>query len=147
MWNLCDNMHGIIYRHIGRTGLGWIDRQKSPVFRRGKSGNPTTRVLNVMVNLSGDFMVWRLDLVTSWLAPTSPTTGPHGRAWPHYRLTRPGFFRPGRYLGQTFTHSPGSQWLSLAIAVCGSKSTNRFSTGRCLSLLRASKNFAKVIHR
>jgi len=34
-------MHGIIYRHIGRTGLGWIDGQKSPVFRRGKSGNPT----------------------------------------------------------------------------------------------------------
>jgi len=33
-------MHGIIYRHIGRTGLGWIDGQKSPVFRRGKSGNP-----------------------------------------------------------------------------------------------------------
>ena len=36
------NMHGIIYRHIGRTGLGWIDGQKYPVFRRGKSGNPTT---------------------------------------------------------------------------------------------------------
>ena len=37
-------MHGIIglYRHIGRTGLGWIDEQKSPVFRRGKSGNPTS---------------------------------------------------------------------------------------------------------
>ena len=34
-------MHGIIYRHIGRTGLGWIDGQKSPVFRRGKSGNPS----------------------------------------------------------------------------------------------------------
>ena len=33
-------MHGIIYRHIGRTGLRWIDGQKSPVFRRGKSGNP-----------------------------------------------------------------------------------------------------------
>ena len=33
-------MHGIIYRHIGRTGLGWIDGQKSPVFRRGKPGNP-----------------------------------------------------------------------------------------------------------
>ena len=33
-------MHGIIYRHIGQTGLGWIDGQKSPVFRRGKSGNP-----------------------------------------------------------------------------------------------------------
>ena len=28
-------MHGIIYRHIGRTGLGWIDGQKSSVFRRG----------------------------------------------------------------------------------------------------------------
>jgi len=41
--NLCPdgNMHGIIYRHIGRTGLGWIDEQKSPVFRRGKSGNPS----------------------------------------------------------------------------------------------------------
>ena len=37
------NMHGIIYRHIGRTGLGWIDGQKSPVFRRGKSGNPSPR--------------------------------------------------------------------------------------------------------
>jgi len=29
-----------IYRRIERTGLGWIDGQKSPVFRRGKSGNP-----------------------------------------------------------------------------------------------------------
>ena len=28
-----------IYRHIGRIGLGWIDEQKSPIFRRGKSGN------------------------------------------------------------------------------------------------------------
>ena len=30
VWNLCpdSNMHGIIYRHIGRTGLGWIDGQK-----------------------------------------------------------------------------------------------------------------------
>ena len=27
--------------YIGRTRLGWIDGQKSPVFRRGKSGNPT----------------------------------------------------------------------------------------------------------
>ena len=36
-------MHGIMYRHIGRTGLGWIDRQKSPVFRRGKSGHPSVR--------------------------------------------------------------------------------------------------------
>ena len=38
-------MHGIIiYRHIGRTGLGWTDGQKSPVFRlSGKSGNPTYR--------------------------------------------------------------------------------------------------------
>jgi len=35
------NMHGIIYRHIGRAGLGWVDGQKSPVFRRGKSGNPS----------------------------------------------------------------------------------------------------------
>jgi len=35
------NMHGIIYRHIGRTGLGWIDRQKSPVFRPGKSDSPS----------------------------------------------------------------------------------------------------------
>jgi len=34
-------MHGIIYRHIGRTGLGWIDGQKYPVFRRGKSGSPS----------------------------------------------------------------------------------------------------------
>ena len=34
-------MHGIIYRHIGRTGLERIDGQKSPVFRRGKSGNPS----------------------------------------------------------------------------------------------------------
>jgi len=43
--NLCPdgNMHGIIYRHIGRTGLGWIGRQKSPVFRRGKSGHPSVR--------------------------------------------------------------------------------------------------------
>jgi len=40
-------MHGIrsIYRHIGRTGLGWIDGQKSAVFRRGKSGNPTLKPL------------------------------------------------------------------------------------------------------
>jgi len=38
-------MHGIIiYRHIGRTGLGWMDGQKSPVFRlSGKSGNPIYR--------------------------------------------------------------------------------------------------------
>ena len=35
------NMLGIIYRHIGRTGLRWIDGQKSPVFRLGKSGNPS----------------------------------------------------------------------------------------------------------
>ena len=35
------NMHGIIYRHIGRTELEWIDGQKSPAFRRGKSGNST----------------------------------------------------------------------------------------------------------
>jgi len=43
VWNLCPdgNMHGIIYRHIGRTGIGWIDGQKSPVIRRGKSGNPS----------------------------------------------------------------------------------------------------------
>ena len=35
VWNLCPdgNIHGIIYRHIGRTGLEWIDGQKSPVFR------------------------------------------------------------------------------------------------------------------
>jgi len=32
-------MHGIIYRHIGRTGSS-RDGQKSAVFRRGKSGNP-----------------------------------------------------------------------------------------------------------
>jgi len=40
--NLCPGgkMRGIIYGHIGRTGLGWIDGQKSPVFRRGKSGSP-----------------------------------------------------------------------------------------------------------
>jgi len=46
VWNLCPfvNMHGIIYRHIGRTGLGWIDGQKSPVFRRGKSGNPSVEL-------------------------------------------------------------------------------------------------------
>ena len=46
VWNLCPdgNMHGIIYRHIGRTGLGWIDGQNSPVFRRGKSGNPKWEV-------------------------------------------------------------------------------------------------------
>jgi len=30
-------------RHIGLTGLGWIDGQKSPVFRCGKSGNPSPR--------------------------------------------------------------------------------------------------------
>jgi len=43
VWDLCPdgNMHGFIHRHIGRTGLGWIDGQKSPVFRRGKSGNPS----------------------------------------------------------------------------------------------------------
>jgi len=43
VWNLCPdgNMHGIIYRHIGRTGLERIDGQKSPVFRREKSGNPS----------------------------------------------------------------------------------------------------------
>jgi len=43
VWNLCPdgNMHEIIYRHIGRTGLERIDGQKSPVFRRGKSGNPS----------------------------------------------------------------------------------------------------------
>jgi len=43
VWNLCPdgNMHGIIYRHNGRTGLGWIDGKKSLVFRRGKSGNPS----------------------------------------------------------------------------------------------------------
>ena len=49
MWNLCldGNMHGIISRHIGRTGLGWIDGQKSPVFHCGKSGNPrSTSVLH-----------------------------------------------------------------------------------------------------
>ena len=46
VWNLCPdgNMHGIIYRHIGRTGLGWIDGQKSPVFPRGKSGNPKCKI-------------------------------------------------------------------------------------------------------
>jgi len=46
VWNLCHdgNMHGIIYRHIGRTGLGWIDGQKSRVFRRGKSGNSRCRL-------------------------------------------------------------------------------------------------------
>ena len=40
--NLCPDgkMRGIIYGHIGQTGLGWIDGQKSPVFRRGKSGSP-----------------------------------------------------------------------------------------------------------
>ena len=26
-----------LYRHDGWAGLGWIDGQKSPVFRRGKS--------------------------------------------------------------------------------------------------------------
>jgi len=43
VWNVCPdgNMHGIIYRHIGRTGLGWINGQKSPAFRRGKSGSPS----------------------------------------------------------------------------------------------------------
>jgi len=71
------NMHGIIglYRHIGRTGLGWIDGQKSPVFRRGKSGNPSrscrrgtssTRyvkhiVLDTKVSLS--VISWRLSSV------------------------------------------------------------------------------------
>ena len=44
VWNLCQdgNMHRIIglYRHIGRTGLGRIDGQKSPVFRRRISGKP-----------------------------------------------------------------------------------------------------------
>ena len=41
VWNLCPdgNMHRIIYRHTGRTGLGRIDGKKYPVFRRGKSGN------------------------------------------------------------------------------------------------------------
>jgi len=33
-------MHWIIYRHVGWTGLGWIDGQKSPVFRRGKPDSP-----------------------------------------------------------------------------------------------------------
>ena len=33
-------MHGIIYRHVGWTGLGWIDGQKSPVFRREKPDSP-----------------------------------------------------------------------------------------------------------
>ena len=34
VWNLCQggNMHGIIYRHIGWTGLGWIDGQNLPYF-------------------------------------------------------------------------------------------------------------------
>ena len=42
VWNLCPdgNVHGIIYRHIGWTGLAWIDEHKSPVFHCGKSGNP-----------------------------------------------------------------------------------------------------------
>jgi len=47
--NLCShgNMHGIIYRHIGQTGLGWIDGRKSPVFRRGKYGNPNHEVMEI----------------------------------------------------------------------------------------------------
>ena len=55
LWNLCSdsNRHGIIYRHIGRTGLGWIDGQKSPVFRRGKSGNPTDITSPVLERFAG----------------------------------------------------------------------------------------------
>ena len=47
--NLCPdcNMHGIIYRHVGWTGLGWIDGQKSPVFLRGKSGSPSYYTVSV----------------------------------------------------------------------------------------------------
>ena len=42
--------HAIIYRHIGRTGLGWIDGQKSPVFCRRKSGNLTSISSDVYVH-------------------------------------------------------------------------------------------------
>jgi len=41
-----------IHRPIGRTGLGWIDGQKSPVFRRGKFGNPTHYSLIGIVKIS-----------------------------------------------------------------------------------------------
>ena len=55
VWNLYPdgNMHGIIYRHIRRTGLGWIDGQKSPVFRRGKSGNPTLYTIRLVTAKAG----------------------------------------------------------------------------------------------
>jgi len=54
VWNLCldGNVHGIIYRHIGRTGLGWIDGQKSPVFRRGKSGNSRIQLIPLPLTVS-----------------------------------------------------------------------------------------------
>ena len=45
-----------IWTHYISTGLGWIDGQKSPVFRRGKSGNSsntTSFILNrsIVINM------------------------------------------------------------------------------------------------
>jgi len=71
-------MHGIIYQHIGQTGLGWIDRQQSPVFRRGKSGN-----LNVLVENFNTFVLkWLNSALIYIYTHTHPFNCPFSRtAW------------------------------------------------------------------
>ena len=88
------NMHGIIYRHIGRTGLGWIDRQKSPVFRRGKSDSPSQNWYKI-----GDYYEYEQNNTVRY-----GLSGSHANFHDLFRIGRPTYLSTTNLWGHFLKH-------------------------------------------